>query len=99
MPVVYPWSSHDEVVEVIRQRHQVIDLVLFKFEGLDDVFYLHRVQVYKKDLVEECDYDFILTYLDLHDLGIESEISDDLLRFWIGEKVLSSKMASLLGKV
>lgn len=99
MPVVYPWSSHDEVVEVIRQRHQIIDLVLLKFEGFDDVLNLHRVQVNKKDLVEECDYDFILAYLDLHDLGIEGEISDDLLRFWIDEGVLSSKMASLLGKV
>lgn len=99
MPVVYPWSSHDEVVEVIGQRHQIIDLVLFKFEGFDDVLNLHRVQVNKKDLVKECDYDFILAYLDLHDLGIESEISYDLLRFWIDEGVLSSKMASLLGKV
>lgn len=51
MPVVDPRSSHDEVVEVIRQGHQIIDLVLLKFEGLDDVFNLHSVQVHKKDFV------------------------------------------------
>ena len=99
MPVVDPWSSHDEVVEVIGERHQIVDLVLLKLEGFDDVLNLHGVEVHKKDLVVECDYYLILPYLDLHDLGIEGDIGDDLLCFCVGEVVLSSKMASRLGRV
>lgn len=99
MPVVNTRSRHDEVVEIIGQRHQIIDLVFLKLEGFDDVLDLHRVKVHKKDLVVQSHYYLILPYLDLHYLGIEGEICDDLLGFCIGKALLSSKMASRLGKV
>lgn len=60
---------------------------------------LHSVKIHKKHLIVQCHYYLILSYLDLHDLGIEGEISNDLLCFCIGKVLLSSKMASLLGKV
>lgn len=43
MPIVDSRSSHNEVVEVIGQRDQVIDLIFLKLEGFDDVLNLHGV--------------------------------------------------------
>ena len=67
MPILNTRGSHYEVSIVIGQRDEIIDLVLLKLEGLNNMLYLHVQQVDQKHLVIESHDDLVESNLDLLD--------------------------------
>lgn len=61
MTVIHMRHCQNEVVIVVGQRDQVVDLILLKFECLDDVLDFHAEQVHQENLVVDCHCDLVLS--------------------------------------
>jgi hypothetical protein len=73
--------SQDEVGVETGESDVVVDLILLKGKGFDDVFDFKFEQIDEEDFVIEGHHDFIDSYFDLLDFGGEGHVSDDLLGF------------------
>ena len=62
-----------------RHGNHVVDLIFFKFECLDYVFYFELEEVDEENLVIEGHDYFAQSNFDLFDFGGEGHVSDDFL--------------------
>lgn len=65
----------------------MVFLVLLESEGFYDMLNFHCEQVNHICFAHQGYDNFTLPYLDLHDIGLETHISDDSLCVWNDEKL------------
>lgn len=65
----------------------MVFLVLLESKGFYDMLYFHCKQVNHICFAHQGYDNFTLPYLDLHDIRLETHISDDSLCVWNDEKL------------